>query len=169
MRSKTRDCKGKTDADASIENTGWTTKYHTGHPFWVSALPDHTAQQPRTQSKTETKPTSSLGSLSLPSAIRMAIAHQFLQWGLHLGWAQLVFNSFPVEHGVYTELLAQSYCLLLTDISDFCIMALDQIFSDCCSHRYPASLHWSGVEKDPAALRAMVLEPQRSKVLIYTC
>lgn len=107
MRSKTRDCKDKTDADASIENTGWTTKYHTGHPFWVSALPDHIAQQPQTQSKTETKPTSSLGSLSLPSATRMAIAHQFLQWGLHLGWAQLVFNSFPGEHGVYTELLVQ--------------------------------------------------------------
>lgn len=103
LRSRARDHEDKTDADVSVENTGWTIKYHIGGFFWVSALPDHTAQQPQTQSKTETKPTGSLGSLrsqSLSPAIFMDIAHQFLQWGLHLAWAQLVFSPFPGGHGI---------------------------------------------------------------------
>lgn len=36
----------------SVANTGWTIKFHTGGSFLVSELPDHTAQQPQAQRKT---------------------------------------------------------------------------------------------------------------------
>ena len=82
LRSRARDHEDKTYADASVEHIGWTIKYHIGGSFWVSALPDHTAQQPQTQSKTETKPTGSLhslGSQSLSPVTIMDVAHQFFQ------------------------------------------------------------------------------------------